>query len=146
MQFHELKRNTKRAKAKRVGRGGKRGKTSGRGTKGQNARAGRKKRPELRDIIKKLPKLRGRGKNSLKPIRPKPLVVNLGILSATFAANETVTPMLVFEKGLIQRGKSIKGRVKVLGAGTIDKALTLSGFLFSKEAKLKLESAGGKFI
>ena len=49
-----------------VGRGGKRGKTSGRGTKGQNARAGRKKRPEMRDFIKRIPKLRGRGKSPFK--------------------------------------------------------------------------------
>ena len=66
MQFHTLKRKTKNKKGKTVGRGGTRGKTSGRGTKGQNARAGRKKRPELRDFIKRVPKLRGRGKNSNK--------------------------------------------------------------------------------
>jgi len=42
-----------------VGRGGKHAKTSGRGGKGQTARAGNKRRPELRDIIKKLPKNRG---------------------------------------------------------------------------------------
>lgn len=66
MQFHNLKRNTPNKKSKQVGRGGKRGKTSGRGTKGQNARAGRKKRPESRDIIKRVPKLRGRGTSSLK--------------------------------------------------------------------------------
>lgn len=66
MQFHTLKRKTKNQKGKLVGRGGTRGKTSGRGTKGQNARAGRKKRPELRDFIKRVPKLRGRGKSSLK--------------------------------------------------------------------------------
>ena len=66
MQTHNLKRNKSNRKAKQVGRGGARGKTSGRGTKGQNARAGRKKRPEWRDIIKRLPKLRGRGKNYLK--------------------------------------------------------------------------------
>lgn len=42
-----------------VGRGGKHAKTSGRGGKGQTARAGNKRRPELRDIIKKLPKQRG---------------------------------------------------------------------------------------
>jgi len=68
MQFHNLKSKTKRRKARQVGRGGTRGKTSGRGTKGQNARAGRKKRPEMRDIIKKIPKLRGRGKSSLKSL------------------------------------------------------------------------------
>ena len=71
MQFHNLKRKTKNKQARQVGRGGARGKTSGRGTKGQNARAGHKKRPELRDIIKKIPKLRGRGKSSLKSIRSK---------------------------------------------------------------------------
>jgi large subunit ribosomal protein L15 len=71
MQFHTLKRKTANKKARQVGRGGTRGKTSGRGTKGQNARAGRKKRPELRDFIKRVPKLRGRGKSSLKSIQTK---------------------------------------------------------------------------
>ena len=71
MQFHSLKRKTPNKKSKAVGRGGKRGKTSGRGTKGQNARAGRKKRPELRDFIKRVPKLRGRGKSSLKSLGTK---------------------------------------------------------------------------
>jgi len=42
-----------------VGRGGKHAKTSGRGGKGQTARSGNKRRPELRDIIKRLPKNRG---------------------------------------------------------------------------------------
>ncbi|MCX6757840.1 MAG: uL15 family ribosomal protein [Candidatus Nomurabacteria bacterium] len=59
MQIHTLKRIHKNKKDRMVGRGGKHAKTSGRGTKGQSARAGNKKRPELRDIIKKLPKLRG---------------------------------------------------------------------------------------
>ncbi|OHA89959.1 MAG: hypothetical protein A2832_01575 [Candidatus Zambryskibacteria bacterium RIFCSPHIGHO2_01_FULL_44_22b] len=71
MQFHTLKRKTKNKKSRQVGRGGTRGKTSGRGTKGQNARAGRKKRPELRDIIKRVPKLRGRGVSSLKSLNKK---------------------------------------------------------------------------
>lgn len=71
MQFHNLQSKTKRKYARQVGRGGTRGKTAGRGTKGQNARAGRKKRPEMRDIIKRIPKLRGRGKSSLKSFRLK---------------------------------------------------------------------------
>lgn len=69
MQLHTIKSKTPRKKSRLIGRGGKRGKTAGRGTKGQNARAGRKKRPELRDFIKRFPKLRGRGKNSLKSIQ-----------------------------------------------------------------------------
>lgn len=71
MQLHTLKPKTERKKSRQVGRGGTRGKTAGRGTKGQNARAGRKKRPELRDFIKRIPKLRGRGKNSLKSRKDK---------------------------------------------------------------------------
>ena len=59
MQIHNLKREHKNKKDRIVGRGGKHAKTSGRGGKGQTARAGNKRRPELRDIIKKLPKNRG---------------------------------------------------------------------------------------
>ena len=59
MQIHNLKRTHKNRKDRLIGRGGKHAKTSGRGGKGQTARAGNKRRPELRDIIKKLPKNRG---------------------------------------------------------------------------------------
>ncbi|MDP2789016.1 MAG: hypothetical protein Q8O46_03125 [bacterium] len=59
MQIHNLKRLHKNKKDRIVGRGGKHAKTAGRGGKGQTARAGNKRRPELRDIIKKLPKNRG---------------------------------------------------------------------------------------
>ncbi len=65
MQLHNLKRQHKNKKDRIVGRGGKHAKTSGRGGKGQTARAGNKRRPELRDIIKKLPKLRGYRFNSI---------------------------------------------------------------------------------
>lgn len=65
MQIHNLKRKTKNKKDRIVGRGGKHAKTSGRGGKGQTARAGNKRRPELRDIIKKLPKKRGYRFNSI---------------------------------------------------------------------------------
>ncbi len=88
MQFHTLKRKTENKKARQVGRGGTRGKTSGRGTKGQNARAGHKNRPELRDIIKRVPKLRGRGKSSLKSFKPKARGVDLKNLLAKKKANK----------------------------------------------------------
>ena len=57
MQIHQIQRQTKLAKKKIIGRGGKRGTTAGRGTKGQKARAGHRIRPEIRDTIKKIPKL-----------------------------------------------------------------------------------------
>ncbi|MBP9748051.1 MAG: uL15 family ribosomal protein [Candidatus Pacebacteria bacterium] len=66
MQIHTLKRLHKNKRDRLVGRGGKHAKTSGRGGKGQTARAGNKRRPELRDIIKKLPKNRGYQFNSVK--------------------------------------------------------------------------------
>ena len=59
MQIHNLKRTHKNKRDRLVGRGGRRGKTAGRGGKGQTARDGNKRRPELRDIIKRLPKNRG---------------------------------------------------------------------------------------
>ncbi|OGF76863.1 hypothetical protein A3C77_03610 [Candidatus Giovannonibacteria bacterium RIFCSPHIGHO2_02_FULL_45_13] len=58
MQAHNLQKSGHR-KHKRIGRGGKRGSFSGRGIKGQKARAGRRIRPQIRDIIKKIHKRRG---------------------------------------------------------------------------------------
>jgi ribosomal protein L15 len=66
MQINQLKRKHKNKKDRIVGRGGKHAKTSGRGGKGQTARAGNKRRPELRDIIKKLPKNRGYSFNTIR--------------------------------------------------------------------------------
>ena len=66
MQIHNLVRQHKNKKDRMVGRGGKHAKTSGRGGKGQTARAGNKRRPALRDIIKKLPKNRGYKFNSFR--------------------------------------------------------------------------------
>jgi len=68
MQIHNLKRIHKNKKDRIVGRGGKHAKTSGRGGKGQTARAGNKRRPELRDIIKKLPKNRGYSFKSVRKL------------------------------------------------------------------------------
>ncbi len=86
MQAHEVKTRTPRAVKKVVGRGGKRGKTSGRGTKGQDARAGHRKRPQMRDTIKKLPKLRGEGvsRNQFKTEFVHYVVLNLGVLNIEF--------------------------------------------------------------
>ncbi|KKP29686.1 MAG: hypothetical protein UR15_C0010G0005 [Parcubacteria group bacterium GW2011_GWA2_31_28] len=60
MQLHQIQTKNSLKKSKRIGRGGKRGTYSGKGIKGQKSRAGAKIRPEIRDFIKKLHKLRGR--------------------------------------------------------------------------------------
>lgn len=117
MQAHNLKRNKANRKAKQVGRGGTRGKTSGKGTKGQSARSGRKKRPEMRDFIKKLPKLRGRGKNFLKTRKEKPAPLNLEVILKNFESGEVVSPLTLKNKGLIKGRSGKLPRVKVLGGG-----------------------------
>lgn len=144
MQLHELKRKTENKEIKRVGRGGGRGKTSGRGTKGQNARAGHKKRPDIRETLKKLPKRRGRGIAGLISIQNKALIINLSDLDAAFAAGDTVSPKVLLERGLIRTRKGVAlPKVKVLGDGELTKKLTFSGFTLSGSAKEKIEKAGG---
>lgn len=126
-----------------VGRGGKRGKTSGRGGKGQTARAGNKRRPELRDFIKRVPKLRGRGVNPHKSIENKPTVVNLVSIEANFSSGETVTPKSLVEKGLVETVMGAIPNVKILNNGDISKKVNIEGCSVSSGAKIKIEKAGG---
>jgi large subunit ribosomal protein L15 len=60
MQLHELAPTHRSKDKKRIGRGGKRGTFCGRGSKGQKSRAGHRIRPAERDLILRLPKLRGK--------------------------------------------------------------------------------------
>lgn len=146
MQIHEIKRTHPNKKARRIGRGTTRGKTSGRGTKGQKARAGHKMRPELRDIIKKLPKLRGHGKNRAQTVDSsivKPANVSLAALEKAFDAGSTVTPAILLEKKLIRALKGKVPQVKILATGEITKKVAVSGCLASLSAKAKIEKAGG---
>jgi large subunit ribosomal protein L15 len=141
MQTHNLKRKNPNYKSARVGRGGKRGKTSGRGTKGQNARAGRKKRPEMRDIIKKIPKMRGYRFNTVKQYSVWP--VNLETLEKFFSNGDNVTPSSLVKMEVIELYKGKNPKVKILGTGEITKKLNISGCAISGEAKAKIEKAGG---
>jgi large subunit ribosomal protein L15 len=139
MQLDTLKREHPNKKARQVGRGGTRGKTSGRGGKGQTARAGNKRRPQIRDIIKKLPKLRGYRFNS-GAIKFSP--VNVGSLNI-FEAGQTVTVAVLFENNLVRRVGGVLPQVKILGKGEITKKLTITGCKVSDGAKAKIEKAGG---
>ncbi|MDB5194571.1 MAG: ribosomal protein large subunit ribosomal protein [Parcubacteria group bacterium] len=144
MQLHTLKRKTANKKSRQVGRGGTRGKTSGRGTKGQNARAGRKKRPELRDFIKRLPKLRGRGVSSFKAFRPKAASVNLNTVNTLFKAGEVVNATSLIERGALKIKKGTTPRVKILGTGELSKKIVFEGVEVSTAAKAKIDAAGAE--
>jgi large subunit ribosomal protein L15 len=139
MEMHNIKRQTKRLKVRLHGRGGKRGKTAGRGTKGQNARAGRKFRPVMRDTIKKLPKLRGYAN---KAFAAKPVAINLADLT-NFKKGETVNLTTLVEKGILNKVLGKMPTVKILGTGEISNALNFERVLVSKEARAKIEKAGG---
>ncbi len=148
MQSNTLKANHAKITSPRVGRGGKRGKTSGRGTKGQNARAGHKKRPEMRDLIKKIPKLRGHGKNRSRTVRNAPdyMPINLAALELAFTAGDTVTLATLTQKGMTNTRGGRVLPVKILGTGTITKKLDLSGLAISEKAKVAIEAAGGSVL
>ena len=143
MQFHTLKRTHANKKRMIVGRGGKRGKTSGRGGKGQTARSGHKMYPQIRDMIKKIPKLRGRGKQSFKSFQTPFTPINLDMIEKVYAAGSTVSPETLITAKVISRQSGRIPPVKILGRGTLSKKLTFSGCSVSASAKAAIEKAGG---
>ncbi len=143
MQIHQIKRNTKNKKSRAVGRGGKRGKTSGRGMKGQKARSGHSIRPEIRDIIKKVPKLRGHRANHHSNIQVKNQPVNIALIEKEFNAGDKIDSVVLMERGMVRRIKGKLPVVKILGSGDLTKKVIISGCLVSESAKIKIEKAGG---
>ena len=147
MQTHQIKREHKNKKSKLIARGGRHGKTAGRGGKGQTARSGNKKRPAMRDIIKKFPKLRGHGINRAKTVvytDPKRLAVLNVLALNVFAEGETVNPMSLLAKGLIKTRFGKNPKVKILSQGNLTKRLIVEGLALSRMAKEKIERAGGE--
>lgn len=140
MQFHDVKPNHPLRKARKVGRGGKKGTTSGRGTKGQKARAGHRIRPAERDLIKKIPKLRGA---YFKSLQTKPSIVNVDALNESFADGQTVNPKTLFDAGLVSRVNGKIPDVKILGSGALKRKLTFSGVGFSGSSREKIKQSGG---
>ncbi len=131
---------------KRLGRGhgSGRGKTAGRGTKGQKARTGGKIHRAFNGgqtrLSKRLPFVRGLG-NSNTAFRDNYAVVNIAELEA-FEANSQVTPETLAAQGLITLNES-KGLLKILGNGDVDRVLTIRAHKVSAGARTKIEAAGG---
>jgi len=141
MQLHQLKPNNKFTKIKRLGRGGKRGTYSGRGMKGQKSRAGARIRPALRDLIKKIPKLRG---YRHKMLRKNVFSLDLDTLQNKLVSGEKINPRILLKKGIIKRLKGALPEVKLLGGESFDKKLLVEGCKVSKSAKEKIEKVGGQ--
>ncbi len=142
MKLHELKPNIGAThKKKRVGRGlgsGK-GKTSGRGEKGQTSRSGDQKLPARFEggqtpFIMRIPK-----RGFVSPHKKVYEIVNVGLLESKFESGEEVNPETLKEKGLVKKGVL----VKILGDGELTKSLTVKIHAISKSAEEKIISAGG---
>lgn len=136
MQIHELKTHHKRKKGKRVGRGGTRGTTSGRGQKGQKARAGHSLKPAERDLIQRIPKLRG-SKNKRKS--ESAIVIPVGMIER-LAQDGKLSRAILLSKRIITK---VNQNVKILSTGTCTKPIAIEGIPASKTAKEKIEKAGG---
>lgn len=143
MQLHQLRPVHSQKRAKRIGRGGKRGTYSGRGIKGQRARAGAKVRPAYRDLIAKIPKLRGMGFSSL---HEKPMIINVEILERRVSGGSLVSPVSLFKLGLVRKRAGRIPKIKILGEGTLSKPITIQGLSVSRQAREKILAVGGKVI
>ena len=144
MDLHELQPSPGSThNSKRVGRGGGsgKGKTAGRGTKGQKARTGHH---ALRagfeggqsSIINQSPKKRGF--TNIFRVSYKP--VNIFKLVERFDDGMTVDPETLVKAGLV---KNLKQPIKILGEGDLTIKLTVRAHKFSASAKQKIEEAGG---
>ena len=144
MKLHQIAPAINSTQApKRLGRGigSGTGKTSGKGTKGQNSRSGGGVRPGFEGgqmpLTRRLPR---RGFNN-KIFDKEYSIVNVGQLN-TLKEGTVVTAELLKEKNII---KSIAPYgLKVLGNGNLEKALTVKASKFSETAIQKINKVGGK--
>ena len=136
-----------RVDEKRVGRGhgSGRGKTAGRGTKGQKARTGGKVHRAFNGgqtrLSKRLGFKRGLG-NSNTAFRDNYAVVNIADLELFGTEITEIKPEDLVTAGLMTPAKG-RGLVKVLGDGELDRALTIHAHKVSTGARTKIEAAGG---
>lgn len=142
MELHSLTKIVAKSK-RRIGQGhgSGRGKTSGRGTKGQKARTSIPLFFEggALPLIKRLPFRRGKGKN--RTYQKKPVVVNLSTLSF-FSKGSVVDIKALVDKKIVDANDAKIYGVKILGDGAITEALTIK-LPISKKAADKIIKAGG---
>ena len=142
MELSSLKKITQKRK-RRVGRGHGSGrvKTSGRGTKGQNAKGKRSLSFEggALPLIKRLPFRRGKEKN--KAFRNKPVVINVKVLNL-LKKDSIVDISTLIKNHIVDADHAKKYGVKILGDGDIKIPLIIK-LPISKNALKKIEKAGG---
>lgn len=137
-QLRPAKGSTKKKKRRGRGEGSGLGVTAGRGHKGYGSRGGSKRRPWFEGgqmpLQRRVPKF---GFTNINRVTYQ--VVNLKDLERVADA-ESITPELLFEKGLIRK-KNVP--VKLLGDGQIERKVNIQVNAVSKTAKEKIEKLGG---
>ncbi|MBL7135755.1 MAG: 50S ribosomal protein L15 [Candidatus Marinimicrobia bacterium] len=129
-----------RKNRKRLGRGDASGTggTSGRGHKGYGSRSGSKSRSWMEGgtmpLYRRVPK---RGFTNI--FKEKFQIVNLDVIGRLQIPEVTID--VLYERGIIE---SIEKPVKILGNGEVISPISVVANAFSKSAKEKIESAGGK--
>lgn len=142
MQLHTLSKITKaRKKRGGQGHGSGRGKTSGRGTKGQKARNKVPLRFEGNQLslLNRMPFRRGKGRN--KSFKDQPLILNIKVLNL-FPKGTTVDMDSLIKYKVVVEKDARKYGIKILGDGELNQVLTVA-LPVSKGAKEKIEKAGG---
>lgn len=146
MKLHELspaEGSTKESKRIGRGHGSGQGKTAGKGHKGQKARAGRGMRPGFEGgqmpLQRRLPKY---GFTNLKRIEYKP--INLSVIDALVTKGNLteVNVETLIEGGYVSKND----RVKILGNGTLSKAVKVTAHAFSKSAVAAIEAKEGSVV
>ena len=146
MQLNTLNSKISKSK-KRLGRGigSSKGKTSGRGHKGQKSRSGvaiKSFEGGQMPLYRRLPK---RGFNPIKKIRVGK--INLGKIQL-FIEQKKINKSEKISLDLLKKLKIINKnsiKLKVLGFGEVKEKINIEAHLFSKSAKIKLEKIGGTF-
>lgn len=136
------KTTTKKLRRLGQGHGTGRGKTGGRGQKGQNARSRRALSFEggALPLIKRLPFRRGKGRNY--SLNKKPLIVNLKTLNL-LPVKAIVDIDTLIKHNIVVPSDAKKFGVKILGDGEANSAFTIK-LPISNLARTKVEKAGGK--
>lgn len=97
-------------------------------------------------MIKRIPKLRGRGKQSFKSFQRKPTSVSLEMIEKMYASGSTVSPETLLTVKVISLKSGKVPKVKILGKNALSKKLIVSGCAVSASAKVAIEKAGGQVV
>jgi len=99
--------------------------------------------PIIRNLIKRYHKKRGYRVSSMLE---KPAVVNLSSLEKVFTGGEKINPMILVEKGLVEKRGNAIPKVKILSQGELTKKIVIENCSVSAKSREKIEKAGGKIV